>query len=324
MVDNKTGKYLIYALSEILLVVVGILIALQIEGWKEEKENNEKTKVILGQILTELEHNVLSGVNNIIGFNKKDSLMKQVLDRKLAYQDYAESDELRSLITSYYWLELYNSAYQKLMAHQEKLDPTYIVLTEQIVNLYSTTMYRVQEEYAQIGDNVDRAVKHMSMNCPWYSNTLPQHMDQQIEYMLSDPIYFNMVKSMKGIGGENFLKNMIDFNHEAIDVYKAIHKKLGLNTPYPEVVDRIKDYPESVLNEYEGIYTFGNKSHELQVKFGKLGNHTEQNWIYFTEPDRAEYLYEIDLIEFIRNEDSLITGFEYTYRGEKQYWSKVD
>ncbi|MDX1463776.1 MAG: DUF6090 family protein [Marinirhabdus sp.] len=33
--ENKVGKYLIYALGEIVLVVIGILIALQINSWND-------------------------------------------------------------------------------------------------------------------------------------------------------------------------------------------------------------------------------------------------------------------------------------------------
>ena len=38
MKKNKTGKYLKYAIGEIVLVVIGILIALQINNWNENKK----------------------------------------------------------------------------------------------------------------------------------------------------------------------------------------------------------------------------------------------------------------------------------------------
>lgn len=37
--DRKISKYLFYALGEILLVVIGILIALQVNNWNEERKN---------------------------------------------------------------------------------------------------------------------------------------------------------------------------------------------------------------------------------------------------------------------------------------------
>ena len=36
--ENKTGKYFRYAIGEILLVVIGILIALQINNWNEGRK----------------------------------------------------------------------------------------------------------------------------------------------------------------------------------------------------------------------------------------------------------------------------------------------
>ena len=37
MAENKIGKYLKYAIGEIILVVIGILIALQINNWNQSK-----------------------------------------------------------------------------------------------------------------------------------------------------------------------------------------------------------------------------------------------------------------------------------------------
>ena len=37
LTENKFSKYLLYAIGEILLVVIGILIALQVDSWNEER-----------------------------------------------------------------------------------------------------------------------------------------------------------------------------------------------------------------------------------------------------------------------------------------------
>jgi hypothetical protein len=40
--ENKFSRYTFYALGEIILVVIGILIALQINNWNEQRiENNQ-------------------------------------------------------------------------------------------------------------------------------------------------------------------------------------------------------------------------------------------------------------------------------------------
>jgi len=45
--ENKFSKYLLYALGEIILVVIGILIALQINNWNEERKNKIQELKIL-------------------------------------------------------------------------------------------------------------------------------------------------------------------------------------------------------------------------------------------------------------------------------------
>lgn len=45
--ENKFNKYLVYAIGEIVLVVIGILIALQINTWNENrKASNEEIKIL--------------------------------------------------------------------------------------------------------------------------------------------------------------------------------------------------------------------------------------------------------------------------------------
>jgi hypothetical protein len=54
METGKTGKYLKYAIGEIILVVIGILIALQINNWNETKKLIQKEQVIIESLILEL------------------------------------------------------------------------------------------------------------------------------------------------------------------------------------------------------------------------------------------------------------------------------
>ena len=40
--ENKVSKYLVYAFGEILLVVVGILLAIQFNAWTTKNKEREK------------------------------------------------------------------------------------------------------------------------------------------------------------------------------------------------------------------------------------------------------------------------------------------
>ena len=53
--DNKPIKYMRYAIGEILLVVIGILIALQVNNWNIEGKNSEKEEYYLKSIKTSIQ-----------------------------------------------------------------------------------------------------------------------------------------------------------------------------------------------------------------------------------------------------------------------------
>lgn len=56
----NTGKYLKYAIGEIILVVVGILIALSINNWNEERKSREQLKAYLTTIKKNVQSDTVS------------------------------------------------------------------------------------------------------------------------------------------------------------------------------------------------------------------------------------------------------------------------
>ena len=57
LAENKFSKYLLYAIGEVVLVVIGILIALQINTWNQERINSREEQRIFRDLAEELEYN---------------------------------------------------------------------------------------------------------------------------------------------------------------------------------------------------------------------------------------------------------------------------
>jgi hypothetical protein len=55
--SGATRKYLLYAVGEILLVMIGILLALQVNNWNEDRKLRSSENQILGSLKNELEFN---------------------------------------------------------------------------------------------------------------------------------------------------------------------------------------------------------------------------------------------------------------------------
>ena len=66
---NKTGKYFKYAIGEIVLVVIGILIALQINNWNESKQDQIQLKSSLEFVKQNLNEDI-KNLNKQIEYNE--------------------------------------------------------------------------------------------------------------------------------------------------------------------------------------------------------------------------------------------------------------
>ncbi len=59
LTENKFSKYVLYAIGEIILVVIGILIALQINNWNENRKTEIKIKNSLVALRSDLTQDTL-------------------------------------------------------------------------------------------------------------------------------------------------------------------------------------------------------------------------------------------------------------------------
>jgi hypothetical protein len=70
LTENKFSKYLLYAVGEIVLVVIGILIALSINNWNDQRKSRQQEIKILRKLNEDLKANL----TEIQGINKTTQL----------------------------------------------------------------------------------------------------------------------------------------------------------------------------------------------------------------------------------------------------------
>lgn len=74
LTENKFSKYLIYAIGEIVLVVVGILLALQVNNWNHKLEETQIEQKLLISLKKEITTNI-EHFGHIIDFHKNSRVM---------------------------------------------------------------------------------------------------------------------------------------------------------------------------------------------------------------------------------------------------------
>jgi hypothetical protein len=78
--DNKPMKYARYAVGEIALVVIGILIALQINNWNEERKLRIQEIKTLKELSADLNQSLIDIQQDKLGFEKQKLSMEIILN----------------------------------------------------------------------------------------------------------------------------------------------------------------------------------------------------------------------------------------------------
>ena len=97
--DNKPMKYTRYAIGEIVLVVIGILIALQINNWKENRKSKIRANEIYTNLLTSLEQDSIEVQRTINLLTQSLETQKRlILSERDQYTNEFNQDDLDRII----------------------------------------------------------------------------------------------------------------------------------------------------------------------------------------------------------------------------------
>lgn len=96
MEQNKTGKYFKYAIGEIILVMIGILLALQVNNWNNQRKENQLEKRYLSDLILDLQ------VDSITIASAKSSSDRQRLSKEKITSFYQGETIHKDSLISYF------------------------------------------------------------------------------------------------------------------------------------------------------------------------------------------------------------------------------
>ena len=228
--QGKTTNYFKYAIGEIVLVVIGILIALQINNWNEQRKSYKTEFEILESLQRDLQLTKLELENDI----KHNELSKlklemalEVINKKLVYNP--ENDTLFGAISS--WesplptftaYEIFKNKGIEIIRNKK--------ITEGVINLYESDFNYLINDYDKaewaIYQNVSNPFKlkyfsYSTKNEKFY--LIPNDYNKLIENPELRNL-FTMLQSVRNRGLISYrltLKNLIDLS---LLIEEEIHK----------------------------------------------------------------------------------------------------
>jgi hypothetical protein len=222
METGKTGKYLKYAIGEIVLVVIGILIALQINNWNEQRKEHLRELKMLSEIKSNLETNIinleLDIKKQILGAWHIDYIIDH-MDNKRAYND----------SISYYMIDvdyapdvvLISTAFETLKSTGMEIIEN-DSLRQQLTKLYEVEYPTLMQETKRIEDQVWPTEVHpMIQKYFRYDAVNNILVPTAYDAWLNDQEFLNML-AFRGILRKDSTKRKMETKRETEDVILKI------------------------------------------------------------------------------------------------------
>ncbi|BAO76455.1 hypothetical protein WPG_2225 [Winogradskyella sp. PG-2] len=247
--ENKTGKYFKYAIGEIILVVIGILIALQINNWNANKANEKQAYNQLLEVQKEVLNNIVAFDETGTYYFQKLSDVRRVFSDTLTIEDYQKSRTLRNIMTTSRTILTQNEAFNKLAENADNLPDQYKPLVVELKNLYNHS--RFEKSLANLG-MLD--IKYFDFISEFSESMYREDYDAFYQFMLTNKGYKNKLARFSWTLDDLALA-LVDKKYNAITVYNQM---VGLGFPNNDngiLKTMFQEVTPKVAESFVGNYT---------------------------------------------------------------------
>mgnify|MGYP000150308232 CR=1 FL=1 len=324
LAESKAAKYLIYALGEIFLVVVGILIAFQIENWREVQKQNELTEHLLDNVFIEIQRN-FEETEEIVSECVKDlALTDRILDGELTKEDYLNDLGLKFAAKNFTFSELHSEAFDVLIKHSADVPKKYSPVIERLKLLYTSYQSRVHYTFEKLLKNIHDDAQYYKRNYEWYGAAGEDYREGFATYATTNPMYKNEM-TQAALLLSDYIGTQSSYQYEAMICYQMIHQLRKKKTPLDPSLCRIRSASTAELSDYEGGYSAGEFAQNTNIRVNTDKLSAWNNSVYFVTKDTflVSFGHQREVL-FYRDEQDSIAGFIYKDKFGEQDYKLVD
>ncbi|MFD2914293.1 DUF6090 family protein [Psychroserpens luteus] len=225
--EGKTGKYFKYALGEIVLVVIGILIALSISNWNENRKLNNTIKGIYSIIQSDLLSDIETIDKVLVGSKSRDSLFKRVINKEMTYDDYLKCNRCIRTLGGFPDIKLKTKGLNLLEQNSTVLNSYQDSLTIEINNFYSSFNIEIDVALQEVIIDFKENRSYFKNNMTWFEDYEKVVFNEDfVKYALSSIDYRNRVISFYGLYFNGYLGHLKQYKEEALLLVETIDKEI--------------------------------------------------------------------------------------------------
>ena len=221
--ERKLQNYFLYAIGEIVIVVLGIFIAIQLNNLNDNRKNHNKTKLIFEEIVSELQVNI-GTCDYLIGwYAQRDSLIQLVKNKKVTYEMYKSNSDLMTLINYYHGLQLKNKAFNKLNKDVNDLPQEYGSIFKKINILYLFLFPIAEKKYDVLASFNNRMHERWAISYDWFSEPGDiVNVEERIDFYLNNQDYINDVRLYSMYSRDNYVYMLKQIREKANEIVREL------------------------------------------------------------------------------------------------------
>ena len=222
LMENKTGTYFKYAIGEIVLVVIGILIALSINNWNETNKNEREQIVFLNNLKNDLKNDLIQ-LDQILKFQKeKLSTVNELKDQLLSNKDFNKIEQLFAKFSTSdndtYFPNTGSYTTSVSSGKIASLNPSSLRIA--ITNLYERYYHRLIYN----GEFYDKKLNEISSIQGKFFNTLTLKLNGKD--VIEDSEFVNLI-TMWFVENSIYVKKGEETKSEILNVLKLVNQRLN-------------------------------------------------------------------------------------------------
>jgi hypothetical protein len=250
--QNRLPRYFAYALGEIVLVMVGILLALQVNNQNEARKIEKKIVANLREIQRDLSQDILNANRIFDIYVSRDSVARRVIDRDFSLAEY-EAGEVLLIIYHYHDFVLRTNGYNSLMRNIDNLPPRYNNIVSDLNAIYVDNKAYIDVYNTRIRETVYKNLDYLAKEKPWfYLWEDGKSSEEMNRYYFEDAFYRNDVALYMNDLENIFLETM-RFKIDAVNTYNTIDSLVGRNAERPAHVNYEMEDTQK-LRSFTGMY----------------------------------------------------------------------
>ena len=227
LTENKFSKYLIYAIGEIILVVIGILIALSINNWNENRKLNDTIKGVYSIVKSDLLSDIETIDKVFVAIQFNDSIFKQVINKKITYDDYLKCNKCMQILYGFPDIKLRTRGLKLLEENSAVLNSFQDSLSIKIYDFYSYNITEIDASINEVQDDFDDNQYYFKNNKPWFTDYINAKTNSEfIEYALTSTDYINRVNNFYAVFYKLYLGQLKEYREDALLLIENINRKI--------------------------------------------------------------------------------------------------